>query len=215
MNQLKQDISSIPHEIISLPKKAYRPDNFNLELPEILKRQSLNMIFDPKFVNNLEVKQREENITVKEEYDEGLNPTLNTQNDKKARDSMIIESLNSLKSEVVEVDQERIEHELKRLTYLNLNMKDQEKLKEIDIAHLDKVIHDIDFTDLEIPEVHSQGDTSVDNDFWEDFNMEKDSEFGLRPKIVVNRSHSETSKSQISISRKGSIMKSQALNSNR
>ena len=152
MKQLKSDIQNIPIELIELPENAYRPDNLNLEVVGVLEKHSLNMMLDPKYIETLKKKEREK----EEETEDVILPSVQSLNTKRASESLNIDCDESFQSEVIKIDTEEIEKELQRLKYINENMKDEEKLKDINLAHLDKIIQDFDFIEAEGPEVQSQ-----------------------------------------------------------
>jgi len=105
---------------------------------------------------------------------------------------------------ILGLDHDRIQFQLQELSDLKVQQKAAENEGFIDVAHIDRIIDEIDFSDLDQQKNLSEIDTSIDNDFWEDFNMEADSEVGQRPTLNVKRAKSDDSKSVISKSIKRS-----------
>lgn len=210
MQQLIQDIKTIPKELITVPEKAYRPDNFNLEVVDVLQKHSEQLQLDPGYINKLKHKFSQEDQSEPEPTPQ---KSFHTEQDHKESGTWNLNWDGSIHSENIQVDSTKIEEELKRLRYINKNMEIKEKAREIDIAHLDHVLKQFEFDDIQIDDARSQGDTSVDNDFWEDFNLENDANFGNIPKINVNRSHSQMS--HISNSKRKSSTQQNSQRSNR
>ena len=61
MKSILSEIKSIPEQLISLPNRAYMPDNFNLEMVNVLEKHAMNMVIDPEYVDSLKLQIEEEN----------------------------------------------------------------------------------------------------------------------------------------------------------
>jgi hypothetical protein len=182
MDQIEREVKQIPFELISLPNKAYMPGNFNLELIDTLQKHSLNLRDDPNYIdylNNLNSKNDEEGV---------VKPKI----DSKPRISVTYDLEADLDPKLF--DHGRIQDELQKLYDIKQQQVRRDHEGFIDVEHIDRVIDEINFTDIEARDNFSDIDTSVDNDFWEEFQMEQDSELGQRPRPILRRNKSDTSR---------------------
>ena len=205
MDQLRLEIKNVPDELISLPESAYRANNFNVEMVQVLEKKSLQLSLDPGYLERLKEKYKDvdEDHQKAEEFQRMVS-RVNTsnlndlfQNNRiKTEESKLPDDSKSNE----DPDVERIENELKKLYLMKNQIKNQQDNINSD-CELQDIIEEVNFSDLDIKEPISEIDTSVDNDFWDNFELDNRTDNDHRPIPVLRRNKSTSSFSKSSLNK--------------